>query len=297
VQNLNWGQVVLSFVSFIASFLTTGALGFRVAALRGRLVPGPDQSIYRAAARRAAVLGLMGAVAGAGLLVVALAQQAARRHSDLGALVADPWRLASVATLLGYVLAAARVELGWWLAGVGLLVDTFQAVLAGGAWTRAVNPVHALVGGLWLGTLLVLAVAGLAPALRSEAARARCGALVADMVNGFSPLALGCGLVLVASGVTTAWLHLHTLEALVTTVYGKALLAKLGLVAIVFALGAWNWRRQRPRLGTDGAARALWRSALVELATATLVLAVTAVLVTVPSPRPPRAAPASRPAG
>jgi copper transport protein len=296
VQNLSWAQVLLQLVTYIASFLTTGALGFRLAPLRGRLRPGPDRTIYQAAARRAAVLGLIGGIAGAGLLVVALAQQAARRHTDLGALLADPWRLTSVAIVAGYVLAAARVELGWWLAGLGLLADTFQGVLVGGAWTRAVNPVHVLVGGLWLGTLLVLAVAGLAPVLRDEAARARRGALVADMVNGFSPLALGCGLVLVASGLTTAWLHLHTLDALWTTTYGKVLLVKLCVVGVVFALGAWNWRRQRPRLGTEDAGRALRRSALAELAVATLVLAITSVLVTVPSPRPPRPAPASRPA-
>ena len=45
-------------------------------------------------------------------------------------------------------------------------------------------------------------------------------------------------------------------------------------VAVVFALGAWNWRRQRPRLGTDAAE--LFHPAVrhLELAAAAVVLAV-----------------------
>jgi putative copper export protein len=120
-----------------------------------------------------------------------------------------------------------------------------------------------------------------------EAAPGARGLIVADMVNGFSPLALRCGVLLVLSGLTTAWLHLKPLSSLWTTPYGYALLVKLGLVAIVFGLGAWNWRRQRPRLGDDAAAGRIRRSSTMELAVATLVLMVTAILVSLPSPKRP----------
>ena len=60
---------------------------------------------------------------------------------------------------------------------------------------------------------------------------------------------------------------------------------KLALVAVVFVLGAWNWRRQRPALGGESAAIAIRRSSAKELAVAALVLAVTAILVSLPSPR------------
>ena len=46
-------------------------------------------------------------------------------------------------------------------------------------------------------------------------------------------------------GVITAWRHLKYLSALWTTPYGYALLLKLALVAAVFSLGAWNWRRHQ----------------------------------------------------
>jgi putative copper export protein len=110
------------------------------------------------------------------------------------------------------------------------------------------------------------------------------GPVTAEMVNGFSPLALTCGPLLVLTGVITALLHLRPFSALWSTAYGYALLVKLGLVAVVFALGAWNWRRQRPHLGSAEAGERIRRSSIMELTVATLVLVVTAVLVSLPAP-------------
>jgi hypothetical protein len=56
----------------------------------------------------------------------------------------------------------------------------------------------------------------------------------------------------------------------------------------------------RPLLGSEDAATALRRSARKELTAAALVLVVTAILVSLPSPRPPRppaSAPGQSPAG
>jgi putative copper export protein len=106
------------------------------------------------------------------------------------------------------------------------------------------------------------------------------------MVYAFSPLALASAGVLATFGAITAWRNLGVLSSLWSTPYGFALIAKLCVVAVVVALGAWNWRRQRPRLGSEDAAHALRRSARVELATATVVLAITAILVSLPEPKP-----------
>jgi len=57
------------------------------------------------------------------------------------------------------------------------------------------------------------------------------------------------------------------------------------VVLVVIALGAWNWRRQRPLLGSESAAAVLQRSASYEVAAATVVLVITSVLVSLPSPR------------
>jgi len=62
-------------------------------------------------------------------------------------------------------------------------------------------------------------------------------------------------------------------------------MVKLVFVLIVVLLGAWNWRRVRPTLGTEGTEETIRRSATMELAFAALVLIATSVLVTLPSPR------------
>jgi putative copper export protein len=299
-----WSEPARELVGFVALFLTAGAVGFRYAVARGRLAAAPaaapgavpaDQAVYDDAARRAAVLGLVGALVSAALAASRLPELAARRHVGVGALItSDVQTAVQLAMLLiaiaGFALAAARRPVGWPIAAVGVVVGALRAALVG-QWARLVNPVHSLAAGLWIGTLFVLVVAGLAVVLRDETVRARRGAIVADMINGFSPLALTCGIVVVLFGLITAWRHLHTLDALWTTPYGYALLVKLCLVAIVFTLGAWNWRRQRPTLGGDAAALSMRRSSISELAVAGAVLLATAILVSIPPPRPPGAPP------
>jgi putative copper export protein len=188
--------------------------------------------------------------------------------------------------IFGFALASDNRRVGWPLAAIGVVAGALRNAFFG-QWTRLVNPIHVLSAGLWIGTLFVLAVAGFRVVMRSEPAGDRRASVVADMVNRFSPLALTAGCVVVIFGVITAWRHLHHLAALWTTPYGYALIAKLCAVAVVFALGAWNWRRVRPTLGTMDGASVIRRSATKELIVAGLVLAITAILVSLPSPKGP----------
>ena len=100
------------------------------------------------------------------------------------------------------------------------------------------------------------------------------------MQAGF--LALG---LVVLFGLITAWRHLHVLSNLWSTSYGIALIVKLIFAGSVFALGAWNWRRQRPTLGSEEAASSIRHSAIAELSVATLVLVATAIVVSLPAPK------------
>ena len=144
---------------------------------------------------------------------------------------------------------------------------------------------HVLAASTWLGTLLVLTLIGIRGLIRSTAPGAQRAELVADLVNSFSPLALTASAIVAITGATTAWLHLKRVSALWTTSYGIALMVKLGLVLIVVVLGAWNWKRVRPSLGTEGTEQVIRRSATMELTFAALVLLATSVLVTLPSPK------------
>ena len=138
---------------------------------------------------------------------------AARRHTTVATLVttdaATMLQIGFLAVaLIGYAMATARRELGWHLAAVGVIVATLRSALLG-KWSSLVNPIHSLAAALWIGTLFVLVVAGLSALLVHEPTRARRGAIAADMVNGFSPLALSMGGVVVLFGLITAWRHLH----------------------------------------------------------------------------------------
>lgn len=186
----------------------------------------------------------------------------------------------------GFLFAVRRVNWGWVLALVGVVILPLRG-LASGDWTKVVTPLHRLAAGLWIGTPFVLLVAGIAIAFRRDVPGERRGRVVASMVRAFSPLALGGAGALVFFGVITAWLHLHYLSALWATPYGWTLIIKLCLVDVVVALGVWNWRRVGPSLGTEQGATVIRRSSKRELTVATLVLLVTAILVSVPAPRKP----------
>jgi copper transport protein len=290
---IHWPEPIVELVGFFAQFLAVGSVGFRYAAVRDRLTAGDadERAVYDTACSRAAVLGLVGAVVSALLFAYNLPAGAQRAHTTVSGLLTHdlPTGLRAVLVVVGIIglaLAAARRYAGWPLAAAGVIVGPLTGIL-NLQLLRLVNPVHRLVAGLWIGTLFVLLVAGLTPVLRAERVRDRRGAMVADMVNGFSPLALVCGTILVLSGLVTAWRHLNPLSSLWTHPYGWTLLIKLAIVAVVFALGAWNWRRQRPTLGSEPAAESIRRSSKRELLAATLVLVVTSILVSIPSPRPP----------
>jgi putative copper export protein len=295
---IHWSEPIGEFIGFVAQFIPLGAVGFRFAALRHRL--DAYDSVYADAARRAAIFGLGGVLVQTVQLILALPKTAARAHVTVGVLLtSDPATIAQVVLLamaiLGFALASTRRRAGWPLALIGVVIGPLTPLLSG-KWSTVINPVHRLAAGLWLGTLFVLVVVGLAVVLDETRTKERRGEIAAELVNGFSPLALTCGMIVVASGLTTAWRHLNPLSSLWSTPYGYALIVKLCIVAVVFGLGAWNWRRVRPTLGSEDAAHAVRRSSKGELTAATLVLIASAILVSLPSPKPPRAPAAGVPA-
>ena len=176
-----------------------------------------------------------------------------------------------------------------------------------GDWTTAAvlaDTIHVLAMALWLGGLVVLAVVGLA---RKAPASAR------DALEPFSRMALGCVLALVATGAFQTWRQVGSLDALRTTDFGRILVVKLVLVALVVVFAAFSreivlrlvpparstsracrsspvdrmttpWRSERAQYEIDEEyeTRQLRRSVWAEIATAVLILAATALLVNAP---------------
>ncbi|HYH79358.1 MAG TPA: CopD family protein [Longimicrobium sp.] len=285
---IEWPGPILELIEFVGAFMAAGAIGFRYTAMRRLPDVGGAGSSRALAGKRAAVIGLIGALVNLWHLWEVLPRAAARSQQTVGDLLthynaSSAWTVLSVVALLGFLLALARIDIGWAMAAVGVIGGGLRNALVGD-FGRLVAPGHMLAGGLWIGTLFVLVVAGIAVVMRHEPSERR-GAAVADMVNAFSPLALAMAGLVVLLGVIAAWRELDgDVTLLWTTPFGNALLVKLGVVALVFALGAWNWRRQRPTLGTESAAVSIRRSARAELIAAFVVLIVTSVMLNLPEP-------------
>jgi copper transport protein len=171
----------------------------------------------------------------------------------------------------------------------------------------AVNLVHSLGMVLWLGGLVFVLVC-LSPAGREEQ--------LSLALPRFSRLALACAGALVLTGAFMTWRQVGGLPGLTTTEFGRVLLGKLALVAVLFLLGRSSKRWVSRNLLepaepvaaeviTDSSAlrdgqvdvlvavpvvveatdvAGLRRGVVAELVVATLVLAVTAALVVVAPP-------------
>lgn len=186
----------------------------------------------------------------------------------------------SVVALLGF--RRRRVL----LAALGVTMLAIVPALSGHAIAQSAaavvaDAVHVAAAGAWLGTLAVMALLFFTPALRGS-----CGPQVATTaVRAFSPLALITAGVVMASGAANALWRLGAWPADLTDPYVRWLAGKLVAVAVMLAIGAYNWRRVLPRL--DGSADAdarLSRSAWAEVTVGLVILVLTAVLVFVQPP-------------
>lgn len=144
-----------------------------------------------------------------------------------------------------------------------------------------VDTLHVVAAGAWLGTLAVIVLVGV-PTAAADAAH--WVDRVAHMVRALSPMALVSAAVMLLTGIIASWMHLDDISSLWMTPYGRLLAVKVGLFVLIALTGAYNWRRVTPRLTDASGVRTLARSAVVEVAFATLLLAVTAVLVATAMP-------------
>jgi copper transport protein len=141
--------------------------------------------------------------------------------------------------------------------------------------------VHLLSVSMWVGGLAALVVLG--ASAWSAIPREDRNGLVREVVLRFSRLAVAAVAVLVATGILNAVLDLAALSDLWRTPYGKVLSAKIALLVVALAFGAWHLRVAPRRLAvadTAGAAsRTFRRSSTAELAVLATVVACASALV------------------
>lgn len=146
----------------------------------------------------------------------------------------------------------------------------------------ALHALHQFGGGVWIGTLVLVLAAGYG-GTRSLPEVER-HPLIATLVHAYSPVALAGVGTAVLAGLILALGYVASISALWTTSYGRMLILKTLFMAVTAGIGAYNWRRVRPRLGEKTSSDRLYRSATLELIVGGLLLGATAVLVALPAP-------------
>lgn len=295
---------LLTFAQYLGLLVFAGLLFFDGAVLRTGRRPAPRT-------RRILRIALAVAVTASALL---LPTSGARVHgSELvaydpehGDLVVLPlavwlpgvsWQLAASALLvavLGVTALAVASRSATWRARAAVACCTAGALatplLVG--HTQTVRPVaamlaadlvHLVAGAFWVGG--VIGLLSYLRAARPVASGDRPRVAVEDaaaVVATFSRYALVSVLLLAASGILMGVLIVGSWQALLVSTYGRLLLAKLGLVAVVVALAACNRLRFLPRISRIPGAAEQWlslrRTLRWEAAVLVAVLAVTGFL-------------------
>ncbi len=210
------------------------------------------------------------AAGGAGAAVLAgiglAAQLAARIDGSLGQafgtangslLLLRIGLFASAALLYLAAVAKPRDALTPTWLGFGMLATTagLLATTLGGhaaaqtdrlATAVIVDWLHQVAIGFWIGGVVALLLAGTDKVPEASAAA---------LVRRFSPLAVASVLVVIVTGTISALHRLPTLDALTSSGYGWALVAKIVLMVPLVAMGAYHRYWLLPELETPGHAR------------------------------------------
>lgn len=234
-------------------------------------------------------LGAIATVASAGLFGVdALGMPLA------GLLNLDTWRIAASTShglsALFALLALACAAVVWRVNVVahrcfaaGAAIVLCAGAFAASGHASAAPPVWLARPAVWLHTVAVTLWIGAFPALLYALGRS----LRLDLIDTFSrliPLVLG---VLFVSGALLIFLQFDAVPSLWQTEYGRVLMAKLGLVFLLLALGAYNrYHLTRAVLAGERAARDVMRRViLIECVLAIAILGVVALWRFTPPPR------------
>jgi copper transport protein len=176
----------------------------------------------------------------------------------LGRALGDGFGLAIGISMLGLVLIAITAGLpyrgpvrvialaGAVLAPLGLPLTGHTRTMSPAALGYAADLGHVFAGAVWFGGLVALL--GVLRVRRSDDDPLGAGEAVAR----FSAVAGVSLAVVAATGAALSWITVGGVEALTGTTYGRLLMAKVALVALVAAGGAWNRVRLVPVLAAVG---------------------------------------------
>jgi putative copper resistance protein D len=298
--------IAIRAIHFAATAVTTGTLVFRSAVAKPAL--GSEDAIarlFRAQNLRVAWIGLAVTVVSG---VIWLLLQAGSMSglplgeamtTDVLLTVLNQTQFGSVseirlllAIILAICLAYDRLALADRLApaaAVGLtaaIAWTGHAASTPGAMGYlhlTADALHLSAAASWIGGLVSLVL--LLAAARSHGALASA-AFARDATLRFSTLGIVSVATLLATGIVNAWILVGSIHALVGTGYGRLLMLKIAVFAIMLAFAAVNRFWLTPRLAAPGAElqlealRRLTRNSCVEIVLGFTIFAIVAALGT-----------------
>ena len=198
------------------------------------------------------------------------------RDIDLGRSLAVQVVLALAVALAAY---AVRTTTGAALALLLAIAALVPPTLSGHSGASADHSVavsslivHVVALSLWCGGIAALVLLGSTDRRPLPVA-----------VPRFSSLALWCAVAVSLSGVVSAWVRISSPTDLVTTSYGRIVLVKVALLAVLSGIALWHRRRLLPRLTNDTGRVVFLRLAAVEV----LVMAATVGVAVALSRTPP----------
>ncbi len=286
-SGMTWRDDVARWALFVSLSLLLGVVGIRLLVLPRVVDPRVERRVH--------LLGTGGAVLAlnAGIVGFVLRSANALHVSGVDLLYADlspfaestRFGIAFLVTTLGFGACLTILVVSWALDRPGLRWPAFLLAVAlvwgyplsghqatepnASALGQVADWVHLVTAMLWVGGVLTLAVVvwPLAPDLRRVA------------FLRFSRIAIALVGLLVVAGTVVAIERLPTVASLWETGYGRALLVKLGLVALALAWGGVHHTFVRPRLERGEVSGRVGRSLLGESTVAMAILLVAAVLV------------------
>jgi putative copper export protein/methionine-rich copper-binding protein CopC len=270
-------QVVIAWIPWLSVFVFTGALllRFLVTAPAARRMPDRIDSAraFEATDRRlnrVAAIALLALVPST-LVQVAFQAGASKGYafSKIGKLIAENgaghlWgaRLlfTALAALIVWTFAIRKpsklLPKAMLVAAVLGVLEMAARVVPSGKptnWPRTIFGdvmvfAHLVGGAVWIGGLVGL----MAIAVKRGLPVSNRGPFWSTALPRFSAAAMSCVAAIVVSGLWLYWTHIASLSQLFGTLYGKSLVIKLAMVALLLALGAFNHIWLKPRVDAHG---------------------------------------------
>ncbi|HEX5231614.1 MAG TPA: copper homeostasis membrane protein CopD [Bradyrhizobium sp.] len=302
---VNVPLIAVRAIHFGATALTAGTVVFRTVVAKPALDAEPAAKLVRTQTLRVAWIGL--AVTALSGVVWLLLQTVSMSGLPAGEAMTGRvlWTVLDqtqfglveqIRSLLAIVLAVClAIQRPWtdWLGFAAALGLTAAIAWTGHAGSTlgaigdlhvTADALHLLAAAAWIGGLVPLVL--LLAAVRRHPTVAWTSQ-ARDVTRRFSTLGTVSVATLMASGIVNAWILVGSVHGLLVTEYGRLLMLKLGVFAIMLVFAAMNRFWLTPRLALSAASgaqldalRQLTRNSTIEIGLGVIIFAIVGMLGT-----------------